>query len=674
MNNKTAASITTLRNRSTAIVLLVVAAGILVVTWLGIKQSRADSMKLLVSEGRAFVETLAQAAENAIHAEQVIDHFVHERFSEIIASLAPAALENPTHKQLMQTARDHQIYGIFIFDKDANLLAGAATKAVAISPPDFAIDEVRQLMEHPENNYALLLDDESDGVEPLHYYLEITNTLDRVVLITADASFYVEAMSRTQIGFLAQNMAKEKGVAYIIYQTADGIVFSSAKTERLLAIESDLFLQTALEADSISWRENEFEGETVLELGRPFSSPDFRFGLLRVGLSLENYYSITRGYDLRMFVIVGALLALVLIILKYLDSRRLRAESELRYQKIKTVTDRIFEQMRTGVAVIDSDGIINLANDAFANILSKPEPAGKNWEEMFRDSALSFSRIAPSTSKPNETEITLIIDGHKRSLLVAASKLSAEKRADEGTIIVLYDITKIKEFEQESSRRERLSEMGQLAAGVAHEIRNPLNAISIAAQRLASEFHPQEHREEYDLMTGNMKSETKRLDNIISKFLALAKSEKRTTEKIDLLKFFNEGAGFLKLEADQLGIDLKIDIEPNLSIYADRESLMQVITNLFNNSKEALGKDKGRIKIEARKSNGAVVISIDDNGSGVGDEISNEIFRPFFTTKENGTGLGLPTVHRIVRELGGEIRLEKSHLGGAKFVMTFQSE
>jgi hypothetical protein len=129
-------------------------------------------------------------------------------------------------------------------------------------------------------------------------------------------------------------MAKEEGVAYIIYQTTDGIVFSSAKTDSLLTIESDLFLQTALEADSISWRENEFQGETVLELARPFSSPDFRFGLLRVGLSLENYYSITRGYDLRMFVIAGALLALVLIILKYLDSRR-RAESELRYRKLK---------------------------------------------------------------------------------------------------------------------------------------------------------------------------------------------------------------------------------------------------------------------------------------------------------------------------------------------------
>jgi len=652
----------------------VVAAGILALTWLGIKQSRSDSLRLLVSEGAAFTEALAQAAESAIKSEQVIDHFVHLRNSEIIAALGPAVLDSPKSEQLMQVARDHQIFGIFVYGGQANVLAGAATRTLASNPPEFVSAEVKNLLEHPENNYALLLDEESAGPEPLHYYLEITNTLDRVVLIIDDASFYVEAMRQTQIGYLAQNMAKEKGVAYIIYQTTDGIIFSSGKTDRLLAIESDSFLKNALEADSISYRENEFEGETVLELVRPFSSPDFRFGLLRVGLSLDDYYAITRGYDLRMIVIAGALLALVLIILKYLDSRRRRSESELRYQKIKTITDRIFEQMRTGVAAIDSNGIITLANEAFANILAKADLIGKKWEVLLDDNRLFLEKIAPSGSRPTETEISLIINGEKRILLVAASKLAAEGKSNEGTIIVLYDITRIKEFEQESSRRERLSEMGQLAAGVAHEIRNPLNAISIAAQRLASEFQPQGNAEEYRLMTANMKSETRRLDNIIAKFLALAKSEKRQVESINLESFFKEDAGFLKVEAEQLGIDLVITVPSNLSLNGDRESLMQVVTNLFNNAKEALRGNSGKIAIEAIQVNGTTIISVDDSGPGISEDIAKEIFKPFFTTKENGTGLGLPTVHRIVREFGGEIKLEKSDLGGAKFVMTFNNK
>ncbi len=653
---------------------MVVTAGILALTWVGIKQSRSDSRRLLVSEGAAFTEALAQAAESAIKSEQVIDHFVHLRNSEIIAALGPAVLDSPQSEQLMEVARDHQVFGIFVYDGQAHVLAGAATRSVASNPPDFVTTEVKNLLEHPENNYVLLLDEESTGPEPLHYYLEITNTLDRIVLIIDDASFYVEAMRQTQIGYLAQNMAKEKGVGYIIYQTNDGIIFSSGKTERLLSIESDPFLKQALEADSISYRENEFEGETVLELVRPFSSPDFRFGLLRVGLSLDNYYAITRGYDLRMIIIAGALLALVLIVLKYLDSRRRRAESELRYQKIKTITDRIFEQMRTGVAAIDSEGTIALANEAFGKILSKSETIGKKWEQLLGDGRLALEKIAPSGARPTETEISLIINGEKRTLLVTASKLAAEGKTDEGTIIVLYDISRIKEFEQESSRRERLSEMGQLAAGVAHEIRNPLNAISIAAQRLAGEFQPQANTEEYQLMTANMKSETRRLDNIITKFLALAKSEKRQVESINLESFFREDAGFLKVEATQLGIELAIIVPSNLSLKGDRESLMQVVSNLFNNAKESLGGKSGKIAIEAFQESGATVISVADSGPGIANDIANEIFKPFFTTKESGTGLGLPTVHRIVREFGGEIKLEKSSLGGARFVMTFNNQ
>lgn len=662
-----------LNSRSTLVVLLVVALVISIVTWLSIRQSRADSLALLVSEGAAFTEALAQSAESAIQSEQFIDYFVHLRFSEIVSSLGPAVLDSPKAEPLMTVARDHQVHGIFVFDEAGNILAGAATKASAVNPPTFVVDEVDSLLLHPESNYVLLLDEESSGPEPLHYYLEILNTLDRVVLIIDEATFYVEAMRKTQIGFLAQNMAQERGVSYIIYQTADGIIFSSSKSERLLSIESDPFLSGALEADSISYRLHEFEGEAVLELVRPFSSPDFRFGLLRVGLSLDNYYAITRGYDLRMIIIAGALLALTLILLKYMDTRRRREESEQRYVRIKTVTDRIFEQMRTGVAAIDSGGTITLANESIGRTLQKSDLVGKKWNEMINDERLSLERIAPSGARPTETEISINIGGERKTLLIAASRLYSEKSVDEGTIIVLYDITKIKEFEQESTRRERLSEMGQLAAGVAHEIRNPLNAISIASQRLALEFKPQANEEEYRAMTANMKTETKRLDSIITRFLALAKSDRRKVERIDLGEFFEKDAGFLALESNQLGLELLLNIEQGISMQADRGSLMQIVTNLFNNAKEALHGKAGKIEISCFRHNSSIIMTIDDSGTGISEENASEIFKPFFTTKENGTGLGLPTVHRIVREFGGEIKFEKSKLGGARFVMTFNN-
>ena len=205
---------------------------------------------------------------------------------------------------------------------------------------------------------------------------------------------------------------------------------------------------------------------------------------------------------------------------------------------------------------------------------------------------------------------------------------------------------------------------------MAHEIRNPLNAISIAAQRLAAEFKPSSNEQEYQSITNNMRSESKRLDSIITKFLAMAKTEQKQIEEIDIKKYFSNEIKVLEVEASQLGIELTFRIEDGLKLTADKGSLMQLVTNFYNNSKEALNGKPGKIVISASKTESGMMISFDDSGPGIEENIASEIFRPFFTTKESGTGLGLPTIDRIVRELGGQVRLEKSELGGANFVVT----
>jgi len=643
---------------------------ILFVTWLGVQQSRRDSLDLLISQGASFTEGLAQAAENAIKSEQIIDYYVRQRFAELIRGLNLRTAAKPSSDFLRQASLDQQIEGIYIFDNQAKLVHGAAAHQHDEGLPEFIYEEVAQLIQSPENNFVLLLD-EGDGAEPpIHYYLEITSGLHRVIVIVDDATFYAEALRETQIGYLAQGMAREKGVEYIIYQAPEGIIFSSRRSANLLSIESDPFLSEALEVDTISYREIEFEGEPVLELVRPFSSPDFRFGLLRVGLSLKQYLTISQGYNLRLLIITLVMAALVLATLLFLRARRIKTESEMKYEKIKSVTDRIFEQMKTGVAAINHRGAITLTNAAFENIISMQRLVGKSWNDISSKIGLNLEKLEDLGDKSTETEVTVSINGQKKVLLIALSGLGGSDESEGETILVFYDITKLKEFETESARRERLSEMGQLAAGVAHEIRNPLNAISIAAQRLASEFRPSENEQEYLSIANNMRSESKRLDNIITKFLAMAKSEQKQTEEIDIKEYFLNEIKVLEVEATELGIELTFQIEDGLKLTADKGSLMQLVTNFYNNSKEALNGKPGKIMISAGRTESGMMISFDDSGPGIEENIANEIFRPFFTTKDSGTGLGLPTIDRIVRELGGQVRLEKSKLGGANFVVT----
>ncbi|MCH7946594.1 MAG: hypothetical protein IIC66_02240 [candidate division Zixibacteria bacterium] len=643
---------------------------ILFVTWLGVQQSRRDSLDLLISQGASFTEGLAQAAENAIKSEQIIDYYVRQRFAELIRGLNLRTAAKPSSDFLRQASLDQQIEGIYIFDNQAKLVHGAAAHQHDEGLPEFIYEEVAQLIQSPENNFVLLLD-EGDGAEPpIHYYLEITSGLHRVIVIVDDATFYAEALRETQIGYLAQGMAREKGVEYIIYQAPEGIIFSSRRSANLLSIESDPFLSEALEADTISYREIEFEGEPVLELVRPFSSPDFRFGLLRVGLSLQQYLAISQGYNLRLLIITLVMAALVLATLLFLRARRIKTESEMKYEKIKSVTDRIFEQMKTGVAAINHKGAITLTNAAFENIISMQKLVGKSWNDISRKIGLNLEKLEALGDKSTEPEVTVSINGQKKVLLIALSGLGGSEKEEGEIILVFYDITKLKEFETESARRERLSEMGQLAAGVAHEIRNPLNAISIAAQRLASEFRPSENEQEYLSIANNMRSESKRLDNIITKFLAMAKSEQKQTEEIDIKEYFLNEIKVLEVEATELGIELTFQIEDGLKLTADKGSLMQLVTNFYNNSKEALNGKPGKFMISASRTESGMMISFDDSGPGIEQDVANEIFRPFFTTKDSGTGLGLPTIDRIVRELGGQVRLEKSKLGGANFVVT----
>jgi len=660
---------THLDQRITSAIVVVLALAVLIITWVSIRESRSDSFELLVRQGTAFTEALAQAAENAIVSETSYDYLVHKRYAEVVADLAETDLKSLTDQHLAQIAETHNLYGVFVFSADSSLVAGSVVGGPKVALPDFVYEEAYQLITNPVSNYVLLLDEGEHLGEAVHYYLEITSNLDRVVLIIADAQYYVDALQQTQIGYLAQKMARERGVVYILYQSTEGIIFSSRAPGQILAIESDPFLSQALASDTIMHRVYEFQDNQVLELVRPFTTTKYPYGLLRVGLSLDRFFSVSKGFDRQMVALAGTLFVLAIVALLYLNSRRKRKEIALQYSRMKSVTDKIFDEMRTGVAAADEKGTITLANDAFARIIGLADCVGKKWDDVIAVRDMAFRQIASAGETSVEREITLDSVGLRRTLLVVASKLRPENDELGGVIIVVYDITRLKEFERQSARRERLSEMGNLAAGVAHEIRNPLNTISIAVQRLASEFVRSEDSDEYLSITNQIKAETKRLNEIISKFLVLSREERKRYKTIDLNDFLAETVEFLKPEAEKLKLHLSVKVEPGLILETDRDGLKQILINLFNNAKEALGGQPGKIAIVAQARNSTIEIAFSDSGPGIKKELRESIFTPYFTTKEAGTGLGLPTVHKVISDLGGDIRVEESEWGGAKFVI-----
>ncbi len=663
--------------RITVSVAVVLAIAVAVYTWIGISESRKDSLGLLVAQGTAFTEALAQAATDVIEAETFFDYLIHLRYEEIFVTLSQIELDRTTPTRLADAAVLHDLMAIHILDLEGNILASGAMPNWNLPLPDFVLNEIRALGDNPQTNYVLLLEPATLDHGALHYYLQVANTLDRIIVLVADAQYYVEALRQTQIGYLVQRMSREPSVEYIIYQSSDGIIFSSQRTGPLLSIDSDPFLKDALESDTIVHRQYLFQDQRVLELIRPFATSEYPFGLFRVGLSLDRYYSVSRRFDIQMALLSVALFGLLLVAVLYINSRRKRRELGRRYTDIKSLTDVIFDQMRTGVAATDERGRVTLANRAFERTVGARGVLGRPWDEAVTIPELSRDQLRRWMLTAEEQEVTVRVDGAEKTLVLAVSPIGL-RREDSGMVIVMYDVTRLKELERRAVRRARLSELGDLAAGVAHEIRNPLNTISIAAQRLAAEFTPTENRNEFADFTAQIRAETKRLNEIITRFLALARDEKRGRTTVALDRFISETAAFLRIEADQLGIELTAEVEPALRIEADPDSLRQIFTNLFNNAKEALAGRPGTLRIRAHRSTGApdraaVVITFEDSGPGVPPALREKVFTPYFTTKDAGTGLGLPTVHRVVSELGGEVHVDPSDLGGARFVITLPS-
>ena len=586
------------------------------------------------------------------------------RYSEIVAGLVSRGSQAISEDDLVRVVTDHDLQAAYVFNAAAQLVAGASVPDLQIAPPEFLSNEVAQLFAQPEDRYVLLLDQRDDQAPWLHYYLQISNDVATVVVLVHDADYYVEALQHTQIGYLAQNMASESGVEYIVYQSTEGIIFASQKIELLLAIESDPFLNAAIESDSTVHRLHDFQGEMVLEMIRPYSSLDYPFGVLRVGLPLTGYQSVTRGFDYLMIGLTTALFVLVVVAILYVNSRRRRQEISRRFDTMRTVTGRLFEQMSTGVAAVGRDGNITLANQAFERTFAVSECIGQPWDEVVADDQLFLKQLRAA----GQNSVELEVKRDRRSLLLAVAGLTDGADVSGGIVIVIYDITRLKRLERDNQRRERLSEMGNLAAGVAHEIRNPLNTIAIAIQRLASEFEPDHAQEQYRSITDQIRVEIRRLNEIITRFLAMARDQKRARSLVQIDQLLSDLGQLLKAEAAERSLSLSIQAEPNLTVRADPDSLRQVFMNLFNNSKEAIH-GTGTIAIMARRVGGEVEILFADSGPGIPADIRDEIFQPYYSTKDGGTGLGLPTVLRILSDLDGEIAVDDQVRQGATFMI-----
>jgi signal transduction histidine kinase len=227
----------------------------------------------------------------------------------------------------------------------------------------------------------------------------------------------------------------------------------------------------------------------------------------------------------------------------------------------------------------------------------------------------------------------------------------------------------VKALEARALQQERLSAMGNMAATVAHEIRNPLNAISIGLQRLKLEFWPADGHDDYTQLTEVMLGETHRLNSIVEQFLSLSRPIEIHAEAMPLAHVLNELVALEAGTARRSNVQIQVIAASNLPpLHADPGHLTQVLLNLILNALQAMP-EGGTLTLEAKVVKDTFLITVTDTGSGIALGNRQRVFDPYFTTKTKGTGLGLAISRRIIEAHGGTLICANPAAGGCRFAI-----
>jgi len=229
---------------------------------------------------------------------------------------------------------------------------------------------------------------------------------------------------------------------------------------------------------------------------------------------------------------------------------------------------------------------------------------------------------------------------------------------------MLQRLRENKRLEERLREAEHLSAVGQLSRSIAHEIRNPLNFISLSIDHIREEYPPSSHAdaESFDALLSSVKQEIRRLNSLVSDFLDYGKPLRLNTQRTQIDRMLDDVVEIIRAKAAGEGVEIKKQYEFSPEIMVDPELMKTCIMNVLTNAFQAMP-EGGTLTIKTGKDNGSFVLSVADSGVGVARENLSKVFEPFFTTKNSGLGLGLATTKRIVEEHGGKIEIRSEGAG-----------
>ena len=650
------------RLRPSILVWFAVALAILLGTYtvVALRQSRGALERSVHRSAEALAGSLSLAVRNLTNAGNLIDELWFARWQDAAMSMSaqrPAA----------------RIPGRWLFDFEASRIDWADLDGRILSSTDAGAGDYLPVTLLTDSSWSAL----RDGA----LYAEFDRAVgSSAAVVRADTCALViwgaaGRLSSLQVnvgaGFLLRSISEIPSLEYVVLQELDGIVMASRRVEEMSRIADDSLLTALLASpDGVASRDWRFADLAIIEAVAKV--PD-QPRILRVGFSRESLRRLDYAITLQLSVLAGLIFLVGLggLAVLWTSQRYTLAVEDL--TAAEALTDELFRGIRSALIVIDRDGKIRLANPQAGSLLGQPSNAlvGKSYPEVAPGDPALFAPLQEAGRATLEREIVWLNPaGDERILLVSTTRLRGQR---DDAVAILHDVTDARRLARQAEQNERLAAMGDLAAGVAHEIRNPLNAISIAAQRLRAEFTPSEAADEYRDLLGNLTAEIGRLNETVQQFLSLARGLNLERHEVEMATLLESVASGLRLEATEKGVTFETQIATLETVMGDAEALRKVVVNLGQNALAATPRG-GTVKLAAVDTDGAVRFTVTDTGLGIDPADLPQLFRPYFTRKKLGSGIGLALVHRIVTEHGGTIEVASKPGEGSAFTVTLPAQ
>ena len=340
-------------------------------------------------------------------------------------------------------------------------------------------------------------------------------------------------------------------------------------------------------------------------------------------------------------------------------------------QKLETFHKHVIDNIPSGLLTSDTQGRVNLVNDTACAILgvTREESVGKPMAQVLAGIAGWEAREGREESRIPRAETRFLRpDGAEVYLGFSTSPMKDAEGLSIGRVVIFQDLTPIKQMEERVRIADRLAGVGELAAGLAHEIRNPLASIAGSSQLLRESSSVSRESSTLLEIIGR---ESERLNGLITDFLAYTGPSQRNTTRLDLAALLRDVAEAVRAgEAREKGVVVELAPLKPLLVEGDGEQLKQVVWNLVRNAMQA-AQAGGKVMLDGfeqiRHGSRYVVAMVSDTGAGIAPGILEKIFNPFFTTKEGGTGLGLSISQRIVHQHKGFIEVRPAPGKGCVF-------